>query len=126
MVRSFEDDDFSEKTAAHVITVDDVIQATKPHALEMLRGPGAPRLVVLDRDTMIIGRSASVDLPLDVADLSRRHMSLTRRESEWICEDLDSRNGLYLNGLRIHSAVLRDGDRIQLGQAVVFLYHQGR
>lgn len=119
------DDDISEKTAAREITVDDLVQATKPYALEMVRGPGAPQWVVLDRECMVIGRSSRVDLPLDVADLSRRHVSLSRCENEWRCEDLDSRNGVYLNGVRIHSAVLRDGDRIQLGE-VVFIFHQGR
>lgn len=124
MVRGFADEDVLETTAQREITVEALVQASKPCVLEMLRGPGAPRLIPLDRE-LVIGRARNADVPLAVADLSRRHLSLTRVETEWRCQDLDSRNGVYLNGVRIHSAVLRDGDRLQLGR-VVFLFHQGR
>ena len=39
--------------------------------------------------------------------------------------DLDSRNGVYLNGVKIHSAVLHGGDNLQLG-SVVLVFHEGR
>jgi pSer/pThr/pTyr-binding forkhead associated (FHA) protein len=52
-------------------------------------------------------------------------MVLTRQGDEYIALDLGSRNGIYLNGIRIHSAVLREGDQLQLGE-VILLYHEGR
>jgi pSer/pThr/pTyr-binding forkhead associated (FHA) protein len=52
------------------------------------------------------------------------HARLQRLDDEYSVEDLDSRNGVFLNGLRVHSAVLRDGDQLQLGDAV-FTYTEG-
>jgi pSer/pThr/pTyr-binding forkhead associated (FHA) protein len=37
--------------------------------------------------------------------------------------DNDSRNGVFLNGVKVHSAVLRDGDVIQVADSV-FVYHE--
>jgi pSer/pThr/pTyr-binding forkhead associated (FHA) protein len=38
--------------------------------------------------------------------------------------DLNSSNGMYLNGVKAHSAVLHEGDQIQIGN-VVFIFHEG-
>jgi len=51
-------------------------------------------------------------------------MLLTRSGPEYTCEDCDSTNGIYLNGVRVQSAVLREGDQIQISD-VVFIYHDG-
>lgn len=93
--------------------------------LEQVEGPGAPRRHRLDRVYLVFGRSADAEVRLDSAEVSRRHMALERRGEEYRCEDLESRNGIYLNGVKIHSAVLREGDALQLGN-VVFIYHEGR
>lgn len=37
--------------------------------------------------------------------------------------DNDSRNGFFLNGLKVHSAVLRERDIIQVTDCV-FVYHE--
>jgi pSer/pThr/pTyr-binding forkhead associated (FHA) protein len=80
--------------------------------------------VALDRDRMTIGRAAGAGLLLDSDEVSRNHATLTRLDDEYTIEDLGSRNGIYLNGLKVHSAVLRDGDELQLGD-VFLLYHEG-
>lgn len=80
--------------------------------------------VLLDRDELVLGRSESADVQLESDQLSRRHVRFVLREGEYTCEDLDSRNGVYLNGVRIHSAVLREGDQLDIGGAI-FVYHEG-
>jgi pSer/pThr/pTyr-binding forkhead associated (FHA) protein len=98
---------------------------SKPFLLRMVQGPGAPRVYELFATEMVVGRSAEADIPINSTDLSRRHMILKRTGSQFSLIDLDSRNGIYLNGVRIHSAVLHEGDNIQLGM-VVFVFHEGR
>ncbi len=93
--------------------------------LEQVEGPGAPQRYRLDRVYVVIGRAADAEVRLDSAEVSRRHLALERRGKEYRCEDLESRNGIYLNGIKIHSAVLREGDALQLGN-VMFIYHEGR
>jgi pSer/pThr/pTyr-binding forkhead associated (FHA) protein len=97
-----------------------------PSVLEMVQGPGAPRNHELYRAEMVIGRAIDADVSINTTDLSRRHVLLKRATSgESSVYDLESRNGVYLNGVKIHSAVLHDGDSIQLG-SLLFVFHEGR
>jgi pSer/pThr/pTyr-binding forkhead associated (FHA) protein len=100
------------------------VRPRRAHLLELTKGPGAPSRVPLDRDRMTIGRATGVGLQLDSDEVSRNHATLSRLDDEYTIEDLGSRNGIYLNGLKVHSAVLRDGDELQLGD-VFITYHEG-
>jgi pSer/pThr/pTyr-binding forkhead associated (FHA) protein len=96
----------------------------KPHLLRQIQGPGAPRQYVLDLTEIVVGRSLQAHISVDSSLLSRRHILLKRNGPEYVCQDLDSKNGIYLNGVRVHSAVLREGDTLQLGD-VVLVYDEG-
>lgn len=96
----------------------------RAHRLEQTAGPGSPARHELTADTLVVGRGSAADLRLDSDDVSRTHAQLLRIDDEYTIEDLDSRNGIFLNGLQVHSAVLRDGDQVQLGD-VVFTYTEG-
>jgi diguanylate cyclase (GGDEF)-like protein len=65
---------------------------------------------------VVVGRHARADFPLDEEGVSRRHAGF-RVESDGsvTVSDLGSTNGTFVNGERIRSVVLRDGDKIQLG-----------
>ena len=91
---------------------------------EQIEGPDSPRTIPLDLVHMVVGRAPNAAIRIDSIEVSRQHMALRRVDNEYRCEDLESRNGIYLNGIKIHSAVLREGDTIQLGN-VVFVYHEG-
>lgn len=99
--------------------------AVEPPSLRMIIGPGAPAPFILQGERLVVGRSPDADLQVQSTDLSRMHMELRKTGSEYSCVDLDSSNGVFLNGVRIHSAVLRHGDRVQLGD-VIFVYNEGR
>ena len=96
----------------------------QPATLKLLQGPGAPLDYPLENDNLVIGRSAEVDIRIASSDISRKHMLLKRNGEEFSFVDLDSRNGIYLNNVKVHSAVLRNGDYLQLGN-VVFCYLEG-
>ncbi len=96
----------------------------RAHVLTRVDGPGEPSRVVLDRDVIALGRALNNDIRLDNEGVSRNHARLVRTDDEYMVEDLDSRNGIYLNGLQVHSAVLRDGDEVQIGD-FVFHYQEG-
>ena len=112
------------KTSSMRIPVREVSRTAKPHRLELVRGPGAPRLIDLGAGTAVVGRSSTADIRIDTSELSRTHLSLTYVDGEYVCQDLDSSNGVYLNGVKIHSATLRDGDQLQAG-GVVLVYREG-
>ena len=96
----------------------------KPAELEQVEGPGAPASHPLNLVHMVIGRAPNAAIRVDSIEVSRQHMALKRSGKEYQCEDLESRNGVYLNGIKIHSATLHEGDTIQLGN-VVFIFHEG-
>ena len=64
----------------------------------------------------VIGRGADCQLALDDAQVSRRHAVLRVDADGAVLEDLGSRNGVFLNGVRIEkSEPLHDGDQIRIG-----------
>ncbi len=93
----------------------------RPHTLVAQR---TGERFVLDRNEYTLGRGENVTLFLDSEEVSRAHAKLHRTDGEYEVEDLGSRNGILLNGLRVHQAVLRDGDELQLGD-MVLIYREG-
>lgn len=74
------------------------------------------RVASLRGGECLVGRGAASDLRIGDRGLSRRHARLERRTSgDYFVVDLDSRNGTWLNGVRVREAVITDGDRLQLG-----------
>lgn len=122
-------DAFAENTTTTAEATPKGIVARPPgyqpaFVLRQLKGPGAPQDLTLTRDEHVVGRSRSADLFVDSPELSRRHVQLSKDGNEYTITDLASRNGVYLNGVRVHSAVLRGGDTLQMGN-VTFLYLEG-
>jgi len=112
-----------DRTIPGSLPMHDLQRLARAAALEQIRGPGAPQRHLLLEDTVVVGRSEG-QIRIASGELSRSHMRMERQGPEWVCTDLDSSNGIYLNGVRIHSAVLREGDMLQLGD-VILVFHAG-
>src|SRR4051812_45794731 len=70
----------------------------------------------LNEGTFAVGRNASCQLSLDDPLVSRRHAIFEHHGGEVTLEDLNSRNGVIVNGHRIESKVsISVGDRILIG-----------
>ncbi|MFV0442193.1 MAG: protein kinase domain-containing protein [Planctomycetaceae bacterium] len=61
-----------------------------------------------------IGRGRDNDLALPVADLSSQHATLTFDGAQWVLKDLDSRNGVRVNGRKTKEVILQSGDIVTL------------
>lgn len=96
----------------------------RAHVLECLKGKGAAPRIELKGDRLVLGRAENVDVVIDSEEVSRQHARFVRVDDEYQVEDLDSRNGVYVNGLKVHLAVLREGDEVQFGD-LVFAYQEG-
>jgi pSer/pThr/pTyr-binding forkhead associated (FHA) protein len=110
--------------AGSLSIVSAIEQSRKRPRLEQVRGAGAPRSHQIMLDETVVGRSSQATICIESTLISRKHLVITRDGAEFRCRDLDSANGLYLNGVKAHSAVLHDGDAIQIGD-VVFVFHEG-
>lgn len=119
---TYPDDD--EVTGYHEVPHILVPRNARRSALLLVRGAGAPLRIPLSADEVVVGRSPRADICFPDAGLSRQHAALARTGPDFRIEDLGSRNGVFLNGLRVHAATLRHGDTLQLGE-LVFQYEEG-
>lgn len=72
---------------------------------------------------MLIGRTSRMQLQLDDDGVSREHAKLTITEDGIVnLVDLGSTNGTFLNGARVDVAIVREGDRIQVGPDVTLRF----
>jgi pSer/pThr/pTyr-binding forkhead associated (FHA) protein len=75
------------------------------------------KVVDLDGGKAVLGRARGCSLRILTDGVSRQHCLLTMVAGRWMVQDLDSSNGTYLNGRRIKTGELRQGDVLQLGKA---------
>ena len=69
----------------------------------------------VDKRRTVIGRSKDCDLQIVDANVSRRHAELRQEGAAYWLIDLDSTNGVVVNGRRLKRAKLESGDTITLG-----------
>ncbi|HEY3742076.1 MAG TPA: FHA domain-containing protein, partial [Bryobacteraceae bacterium] len=82
---------------------------------QLNQGESAFERVNFRGDQMVFGRDPSCDYPLDFPMISWRHAILKRTPQGLVVEDLNSRNGTYVNGMRVGSALVQPGMEIGLG-----------
>ena len=116
---SADHDRTDDRTLVSQARIESLQRDERTAVLELVKGAGAPRTFRLTEPSMLLGREASVDIPIESQELSRRHLRITRVGEEHMCVDQGSVNGVFLNGVKIHSAVLRDGDQLQLADCVL-------
>lgn len=103
-------------------------------ALERVRDPSADdaQLVVLVGHAsgrryvvgteIALGRGSGSPIELLDDGVSRHHARVRRTDSGYTIEDLDSRNGTFVNGERITESALNFGDKIAVGSRTVLLF----
>lgn len=62
------------------------------------------------------GRSAENDVRLSDNAVSERHLRLEPCEAGLLVRDLGSKNGTFVNGVRVHTALVTEGTRIRIGR----------
>lgn len=93
--------------------------------LVVKRGPNAGSRFLLDQDATSAGRHPDSDIFLDDVTVSRRHAEFRKNGEEFEVVDVGSLNGTYVNREPKNSAVLANGDEIQIGKfRLVFLNGQ--
>ena len=91
-------------------------------ATALLRGEAGT--FELARDVTVLGRSRRCDIVLTDANVSRQHAEVRRDAGEFVICDLDSTNGLTVNGRVAKRVALHSGDRIGLGATELLFERQ--
>lgn len=86
------------------------------------RGPSDGSRFLLDIDVTTAGRHPNAEIFLDDVTVSRKHAEFKRDGQGFSVTDLASLNGTYLNGARVDSARLSDGDEVQVGKFKLTFY----
>jgi hypothetical protein len=90
--------------------------------LVVKRGPNAGSQFRLDQPVTAAGRHPGSDIFLDEVTVSRRHAEFRLERGQFRVVDVGSLNGTYVNREPVESAVLANGDEIQIGKfRLVFL-----
>lgn len=95
-----------------------VVAATGQIRLVSVAGPHMNQRFQFGPGTVRIGREvgSGVMLAQDVV-VSRNHAELIWNGNNWMIRDLGSRNGLWINGVRVSEHALKMGDQIGIGQS---------
>ncbi len=86
----------------------------------IVQGPeGDPWTFELSDSETLIGRSPANQVRLDDNAVSRDHAAISWEDDGYLIEDLQTTNGTKVNGKRVRSSKLEDGDRVQIGKTVL-------
>ena len=88
--------------------------------LEIMNGGFEGMTYDLAAEEIVIGRNPTTDITLLDEGISREHALVLFDEEApgYVIEDLASTNGTKVNGKRVRSAPLAEGDEIQIGQTL--------
>jgi diguanylate cyclase (GGDEF)-like protein len=90
--------------------------------LVFLRGELLAAPIPLERDEVILGRALGANVRVNDARASRMHARITTErndetgETQYRLADLGSTNGTIVNGIPVRDVLLRDGDKIIIGE----------
>lgn len=77
-------------------------------------GGGEP--IPLLRSPLTIGRRESCDISLQFPNISGMHCELVFRDGYWTVRDLNSANGIKVNGSRVTQRPLKSGDELAIAK----------
>jgi hypothetical protein len=73
----------------------------------------------LGKDDVTVGRGDSNSVKLPVASVSKEHAKIEYKLGTYIVTDMQSQNGVLVNGRVVRRASLKDGDILQMGEAIL-------
>ncbi len=82
-------------------------------------GSGEDRRRVPVGSSLTVGRAGHCALVIRDSAASRQHLEIRTSDGDYVCRDLNSRNGTVVNGVRTRSCKLQHGDRIEIGETTL-------
>jgi pSer/pThr/pTyr-binding forkhead associated (FHA) protein len=95
-------------------------------SLVLFKKGGERKTFVLPGKRALIGRGTDCNFRIPLLSISRRHCEINVDERTLHVHDLGSRNGTFVNGMRIVNALLRPGDFIRIGPVLFGVQIDGR
>jgi len=93
-------------------------------SLYVISGPDIGRSFQVGEEEIYVGRSPENQIQIKDRFVSRRHLRISRREGKFYLEDLESKNGTFVDGTLIRPKVevgLDEGTPVVMGMSVICL-----
>jgi len=94
------------------------------YSIRVIEGDNKGEEYAIGIGDWIIGRSKNANIVLASSKVSAEHGAFFLKKSELFLRDLNSRNGIFVNGKKIIETKLSHGDAIVIGD-FVFIVVQG-
>lgn len=91
--------------------------------LRLTSGPAAGTRYSLDRPKTVVGRHPSCDIATELSAVSRYHAQFVQQNSGFVVEDLQSRNGTYVNEQRVDGPRQLQCDDVIRICDLIFVFH---
>jgi adenylate cyclase len=72
--------------------------------------------IPLIREVLTIGRRESCDIQLPFPNISGIHAEMTFRDGYWYIRDMNSTNGIKVQGIRVQEKLLHPRDEVSIGK----------
>lgn len=91
--------------------------------LEVTEGPNKGTCFAISGESVLVGRAPECDIRLDNArGISRQHCRIFTTPDGLRIQDLESQNGVVIQGKRVKDAIIKPGIAFKIGE-VVLLFH---
>lgn len=94
--------------------------------LVRVQSDGGKKPAVIKRERTLIGRHTGCHLRIRSGEVSRQHCEILIEEGVGVVRDLDSRNGTYVNGVKVVEKRLEAGDLLAVGPLVFLVQLDGQ
>jgi pSer/pThr/pTyr-binding forkhead associated (FHA) protein len=85
---------------------------------------GGGDAIPLIRETLSLGRRESCDIPLRYPNVSGLHAELSFKDGYWYIRDLNSTNGIKVNGTRVQEKMVHPKDEITIGKRGYVIHYE--
>src|SRR5689334_14751144 len=93
----------------------------------VIEGADFGRVFLLEKNETVLGRSDEADIQVDDEKVSRKHLKIAlvmsgyqkNEQRRAVVTDLNSKNGIFVNGVRAYEQELRNGDKLKVGDTIL-------
>jgi predicted component of type VI protein secretion system len=85
---------------------------------------GGGDTIPLIREVMVVGRRETCDIRLPFPNISGMHCQLFFRNGYWFIRDLNSTNGIKVNGVRVQEKLLHPNDELKIGKRCYHIQYE--
>jgi adenylate cyclase len=85
---------------------------------------GGGDAIPLKQSKLKVGRRESCDVCLRFPNISGTHCELSYKDGYWVIRDLNSTNGIKVNGERLRYRALRPGDKLTIGKRDYTIHYE--